>query len=960
MTAIDRFFQLGHLAESAQPWAWTRSDDAACCWRALASEIHAWLTHHRIEVRDALVILPVGAVLPLARQGWAEAVGQWMPRIDTVAALMDSVGWMASPPAGRRSDLPPVTLDAVVDRLQAASLLGREEWGKTWARRDRRGFEFALDQVVQVAQTLVRRMQALPPPQREAYVAHARGVMGAGAPSGPGGRERLLLAWSLEWAASTALDGLPSDALFEVRPSALVVVTAGDAVSPGTEGHLSLSLMAHLAEQGVPVRWFSARAVPGPATEDPNLLAPALRACADAEDEARQAAAQVMDAVNAARRLPEGDSPWPVALLATDRSLVRRVRAMLDGAGLKVADETGWLLSTTRAGAVIMRLLQAAAPRASTDDLLDWLKSGWIQWATDDEPARDADQGRALAELERWCRRHGMLGAWGLQLPEPVEVDDASVQPDAADLPQLVPEGRQALPGMSQRFWRWAQQAVQALQTRWSGRPLPLGEWLQALQTSLQACGAWSALQQDPAGELALRALRFDSMAEEGAWKGLTHQTRLDGPSFQRWVASVLEATTFRPAPPQEQVDVVITPMARATLRPFHALVLPGADERQLGALASVSGWLSARLCEALDLSTPQSQRAAQWDAFSLLMTRPRVVCLHRRAQGSEPLEASAWLERWAALEGTPLCAQADACETITVDRAATRPPSPSLGDDAWALPKQLTATAYESLRQCPYRFFALHVLGLRDQDELEEGLDRSDFGIWLHEVLRTFHDRRSSRLMLSSAAEDVEDWLDAAQEVTRRQGFDRDSVRPYFLPFQADLGRLAHAYVKWLRPHEDAGWTLQASEHETHLDLDVAEGLGVQLIGVLDRVDSRHQEGARISLVLDYKTGSLDGLRRKIASPLEDTQLAFYAALSGQDSAIQAAYLHLDAGGVTQLDHQDVQESARVLLEGIAADWQRLHEGAPLLALGEGLACSHCQARGLCRKDHWSQEEQA
>ena len=46
-------------------------------------------------------------------------------------------------------------------------------------------------------------------------------------------------------------------------------------------------------------------------------------------------------------------------------------------------------------------------------------------------------------------------------------------------------------------------------------------------------------------------------------------------------------------------------------------------------------------------------------------------------------------------------------------------------------------------------------------------------------------------------------------------------------------------------------------------------------------------------------------------------------------------------------MPHPDVAESARALLSSLAA-------GAPLRALGEGAACDFCEARGLCRRDHW------
>jgi len=958
MTAIARFFDTRSMTIQPSPWFWAPQSSAQTRWQDWAAETSAWLKAQQADVRDALIVLPVGAVLSQARQAWAAAVGGWVPRIDTIAAVSESLAWSWAPePMQSEAGLPPVTLDAVVDRLQAARSLGSEAWGKQWAQRDRRGFEFALDQVVEAAQTWVRRMQSMAPAQRPAYLDHAREVLGVGVPQGPGGRERLLLAWALEWAGATAVAGLPGDPLFGLRPSALVVVTAGEAVSPGTEIHLTLGVMSHLAEQGVPVLWRSASG--GALTPGlPRERAPLALPCGNAEDEAQQAAAQVLAAVNDGRT--QG-AEAPVALIALDRSLIRRVRAMLEGAGALIADETGWLLSTTRAAAVLTRLLQASHPRASTDDLLDWLKSGWLDWPQDGGAharPNGVSLDQATGDLEGWCRRHGMLGAWGLQVAAKVpseQVDDA--------LPaQLVPSGRQAMPGPAACLWHWAVQVVEPLQLLWSGKRPSLRDWLQGLQTALARAGALQALMADAAGELALQSLRFEALdaAEPGGgmWAGLSSQTRLDGPAFLRWVGTVLEATTFRPAAPEQAADVVITPMARAALRPFHAIVLPGADERQLGAMGSQSGWMSTKLREALDLATPASQRAAQWDAFSLLMSRPGVICLHRHAQGSEPLEPSAWLERWSVQAGVAIGQALDVRLPVSVKPSPVPPPLPSLREALWALPAQVTATSYEALRQCPYRFFATSVLGLREQDELEEGLDRSDFGIWLHEVLRSFHDQRQGQLAISTEAEDVQAWLDAAQRVIKETGLDRDSQRPYFLPFQADLDRLARAYVKWLRGHEEGGWALQDAERIEQRELQVSDELSVRLYGQIDRIDARHHDGSKQHLVLDYKTGSLEGLKRKVATPLEDTQLAFYAALSDPQWAVSAAYLHLDVQDVKQLDHPDVERSAQVLLEGLARDWTRLHAGAAMPALGEGSACTYCQARGLCRKDHWTLQE--
>ncbi|RTL32243.1 MAG: PD-(D/E)XK nuclease family protein [Burkholderiales bacterium] len=969
MTAIERFFCTSQMTIKASPWHWPPGASAQTCWQTWAIESRAWLQAQGADPRDALIVLPVGAVLSQARQAWTSAVGGWLPRIDTIASLAEGLSWSWAPDGGAKGGLLALTLDAVVDRLQAAKSLGGEAWAKQWAQRDRRGFEFALDQVVESAQTWVRRMQSIAPGAREAYLAKAREALGGGAAQEPGGRERLLLAWALEWAAVTVAGGLSCDPLYEMRPSALVVVTAGEAVSPGTEIHLTLGVMTHLAEQGVPVCWRSALAgadvsakvgqfIGQVESQFDDARAPLLRGCAHAEDEALQAAAQVIAAVNVAR---QSDTPLPVALIALDRGVIRRVRAMLEGAGVQVADETGWLLSTTRAAAVVTRLLQASHPRAATDDLLDWLKSGWLDWPVGEgeyERPQALAMSDAVGALEAWCRRHGMLGAWGLQVP-PNPSSDELLETSSA---QLVPTGRQAMPPQAVRVWHWAVQVVAPLQRLWSAKRPSLQDWLAALREALVGGGAWSTLNADAAGELAMQSLRFEALdvasvtEGSGLWAGLSSQTRLDGPAFLRWVSAVLEATTFRPPAPSQSPDVVITPLARAVLRPFHAIVLPGADERQLGAMGSQSGWLSTRLREAMDLPTPTTQRAAQWDAFSLVMSRPGVICLYRRAEGSEPIEPSAWLARWAALSGVPIGEAADARQVHHVVSSPVLTPAPSLRDESWALPEQVTATSYEALRQCPYRFFATSVLGLREHDELEEGLDRSDFGVWLHEVLRCFHLERQNQLAISTEEEDVQAWLATAARVVRDTGLDRDSQRPYFLPFQADLDRMARAYVSWLRAHEDEGWTMQDAERVEQRDLPVAPGLSVRLHGQLDRIDARHRDGSKTHLVLDYKTGSLDGLKRKIAAPLEDTQLAFYAALSDPQWTVEAAYLHMDVSEVRQLDHPEVMRSAQVLLEGLSKDWIRLHAGEPMLALGEGSACIYCQARGLCRKDHWTQ----
>ena len=94
---------------------------------------------------------------------------------------------------------------------------------------------------------------------------------------------------------------------------------------------------------------------------------------------------------------------------------------------------------------------------------------------------------------------------------------------------------------------------------------------------------------------------------------------------------------------------------------------------------------------------------------------------------------------------------------------------------------------------------------------------------------------------------------------------------------------------------------------------------------------------------------------RNRVKHPTEDTQLAFYAALQPDDT-VRAAYINIgEREGTLPVEQHDVVAVRDALIEGILHDMRRIREGAPLPALGEGAVCDYCAARGLCRRDFWS-----
>lgn len=99
------------------------------------------------------------------------------------------------------------------------------------------------------------------------------------------------------------------------------------------------------------------------------------------EPEALAAVAQIGAWLNAGMRR--------IALIAQDRLTARRVRALLEREGVLVSDETGWLLSTSRAAAAADALIETAASNAYFKDLLDLCKSPFF-FAETDESERKA------------------------------------------------------------------------------------------------------------------------------------------------------------------------------------------------------------------------------------------------------------------------------------------------------------------------------------------------------------------------------------------------------------------------------------------------------------------------------------------------------------------------------------------------------------------------------------------
>ncbi|WP_374665507.1 PD-(D/E)XK nuclease family protein [Ramlibacter sp.] len=609
-----------------------------------------------------------------------------------------------------------------------------------------------------------------------------------------------------------------------------------------------------------------------------------LHACAEAADEAQRAAACVLRHLTAGR--------LPVALAATDRALTRRIAALLRQAGVTLDDEQGWKLSTTRSAARLAALLAASEREAPTDAVLDALKNLPV-----------VPQGVTIA-IERRARRAGLR-------------DWQAVRP--SDLGE--PDGSLATWHARIETWRGALQQA-----------MPLAGWLDALRGVLDETGLATELARDAAGVQMLEALRLRGPDD---LRDLPQaDRRLRPAAFRAWVDEVLEAASFQPpAPPGAQV--VVLPLAQMLGRAFAAAVLPGCDEIRLPAQPQPPGdWTPAQRL-ALGLPTRERLAQAQQAAWQQALATPEVDVLWRATDAQGEAVLASPLVRLLAGDGVASAADPRPPRAVT-----PAPVAPPCADGSALMPATLSASAYEDLRRCPYRFHALRQLGLREEDELETEADKRDFGDWLHAVLRHFHEHLRDQGEPAAGRAALLDEL-AKAEVARLRLAGGD-----FLPFEAAWPAVRDGYLAWLGRHEASGHAFEAGEQAR----EEPAGL-VRLKGRIDRVD--RAPGGR--LLIDYKTEALQATRDRLRDPLEDTQLAFYALLFPGE-AVQAAYLNLGERGETVLvPHRELEAAREALAVGIADDLARVAAGTPLRAIGAGRTCELCAARGLCRKDFWA-----
>ncbi|HWT73014.1 MAG TPA: PD-(D/E)XK nuclease family protein [Oxalicibacterium sp.] len=612
------------------------------------------------------------------------------------------------------------------------------------------------------------------------------------------------------------------------------------------------------------------------------------------EDEATAGAQTIIDWLQAGRQ--------HIAIVAQDRVVARRMRALLERAQVMVADETGWKLSTTRAASALVAWFELLAARAETVTLLDFLKSPFVFADIEDKAA-------LVMATEIALRRANVPGEWS-----------------------AVSEALQAVPDAQRMVAALAQQAKEFVTRK------TLCEWIGTTERAIDALGMRAALLADEAGQQMLQLLQ--TMAQD--CRDVSQPFSLA--EWRAFISLQLESTAFLQRHHDQRV--VMLPLNGARLRSFDAVLLVGADAAHLPSQPAETLFFANAVRRELGLDTRESRQRQQLRDFAeLLSSNDEVVLSWQSSRNGEPNALSPWIERLRLTLARSGVAQVDVHQkALAPRRLPSHPPYMPAPSAANLRPARLSASGYNSLVACPYQFFAMRMLGLSGIDELSDLPEKREYGEWLHDILARFHKMLRERTV---PAEERAALLQEISDQVFAHSLDRSGAA---LGYFARWKKTMPAYLEWVAEREAQGWQFQFGEEHLERMLQWEDG-EVMLHGYLDRVDE-NADGERA--VLDYKSTGQATLARRLREG-EDHQLPFYGLLSDKALA-NAAYVPLEATreSIREVAAPDFDLWQQSLREQIVHDMRAIDRGAPMPATGPESVCRFCDARGLCRKGAW------
>lgn len=620
-----------------------------------------------------------------------------------------------------------------------------------------------------------------------------------------------------------------------------------------------------------------------------------------------------------------------IAIVTENRKLARRVRALLERAGVNLVDSVGWSLSTTNAATIVERWLECIEQDFAAITFLDFLKSPYFKSnKVDDDLLHDIfrfEQDVILHEnisgnIQRYKNglvlRKQKLAHW-----ESNSYTNINALLDEID-----------------------EQSGQLVSMCTDNNKIAASKYLKALSESLSSLNITSALQTEESGEQVLAEITHMLNACE------TADPEMNWFDFRTWLSSAFENHHYSPSSAASHVRLLNLKQSNSGY--FDALIIASAEASQLPGPAPKTPFFNHHVRHSLGLSDWQQHKSEKYYLFRrLLQSAGQTLVTYCKEKNNEEQLPSPWLQTildFYQLSHDDSLYPAFLYEMLGSNKtsvfSATDIVLPDLSSAAnpaieyQQIPVSFSSSRHQRLINCPYQFFASDVLNLRAPDELILELKKSEYGQKVHKILELYHQKHQPDNDFDVSLKQLQS---ISEEIFREQIEDNFLHRGWLKRW------LDHCenYLKW-QQHREQEWAFSRAETDHLVNIDNR----TELKGRLDRID---KQATSVSII-DYKTSGKTPSQDDVLKG-EDIQLSTYALLLEHVTRVE--YLKLDEsnGKVSSgamLQDDEIDEITIKTKQRLTELLEQLSNNAGLISNGNEQVCQYCNVSGLCRQNFW------
>jgi ATP-dependent helicase/nuclease subunit B len=644
-----------------------------------------------------------------------------------------------------------------------------------------------------------------------------------------------------------------------------------------------------------------------------------------------------------------------IAIIAQDRLVVRRVRALLARyEGISIHDATGWKLSTTGVAAAINSWIEIVrSPEGpNLHQWMGFLKNPLIDWS---QVIHKIDPNFDLAQIDNWMNyldQQLLERMDGIGWSAIFNVFQRKSSDDRIFGSEL----------NTKAFNTLSLKVIQLLTLKcneWQGQFQNGFFYSHLLLTQLQQLEMAKKLEKDEAGQTFL-SLLDDLMKMNGV--------NLQANSWFSLLDLGMEESSFTEKTSRSSINIYIIPLSAMRLHQYDAVLVVGCDDEHFPSKRKEGLIFSKNLMRELGLSSIEDDYQQQARDLSQLMQSHQYVDFlwQEYQKAGEKNRRTSWLTRLiSSIDG--FNEKSFQIESKETNYSPVKKSKAILGGEHPLLPSQLSPSSYKILRECPYRFYVTRSLKISSPKAYAEESIYGEIGQLLHSILDKFYRilkvESEVNQELSSGEEYRRAWMiQKLTEISNSEWLNLTQINGKFLGNQHLWNEQITTFINWQLNHEKNGWKVYQSEAPFEYDFKINDSYTIKIRGKIDRIDLRNEE----ALILDYKVQGQKKLQDREKHFNDDPQLLMYAMALDQQSIssthpvneVEWVSLKPDANDKEIYLSKEVNQELRRELEiQIQGDFQSLWQGKPLVASGPNHVCQYCDVRGICRKGMWSNE---